>query len=183
MTATGSPPDRYTVVSRLFDLISGLAADKQFILYKQLVKNHVQTELFKLVVDLTEDHRLELLERIRKIPYGLETVTSLNLDENEALMRRNPRRICRVSVKCTVGERSFKSHITDISTLGLFIETNDRFALGQEVGMLFNLPGQSQAMAIRGRISRIGQRGMGVNFSDLTPGQQSAIAAFIDKEQ
>ncbi len=183
MSVFETPSDRYTVVARLFNLIAELPPDKQFILYKQLIKDNVQTELFKLILDLTEEEKAQLLERIREVPYDQEPVTSVNLDENESLMRKNPRRICLIPVTCTIEERSFKSYIIDISTVGLFIETNDRFALGQKVEMSFKLPGDAKPRALKGRISRSGIRGMGINFFGLTPNQKTAIRAFIEKKQ
>ena len=107
----------------------------------------------------------------------------MNLDENESLMRKNNRKICLIPAKCIIEDRSFKSYIIDISTVGVFIETNDRFALGQKVGMLFKLPGYTGPLALKGRITRSGARGMGVNFFGLTPNQQTLIRAFIGNKQ
>ncbi len=183
MSVFDTPSDRYNVVARLFNLISELLPDKQFILYKQLIKDNLQNELFKLILDLKDEEKAQLLELLSEAPYDQQPVTSVNLDENESLMRKHPRKICLIPVKCTIEDRSFKSYIIDISTMGLFIETNDRFALGQEVQMAFKLPGYAEALVVKGRIGRSGTRGVGVNFVDLTPGQEALIRTFIEKRQ
>ena len=130
MTVFDTPSDRHSVTARLFNLIAELPPDKQFILYKQLIKGKVQTELFKLILDLPEEEEVQLLEYMGQVPYEQEPVTTVNLDENESLMRKNIRRTCLIPTKCIIEDRSFKSYIIDISTVGVFIETNDRFALG-----------------------------------------------------
>jgi Tfp pilus assembly protein PilZ len=65
----------------------------------------------------------------------------------------------------------------------VFIETNDRFALGQKVAMSFKLPGYAEPLALKGRITRSGILGMGVNFSGLSPNQNTLIRTFIENKQ
>ena len=148
-----------------------------------MIKGKVQTELFKLILDSPEGEEVQLLEYMGQVPYEQEPVTTVNLDENESLMRKNIRRICLIPVKCIIEDRSFKSYIIDITTVGVFIETNDRFALGQKVAMSFKLPGYAEPLALKGRITRSGIRGMGVNFSGLSPNQNTLIRTFIENKQ
>ncbi len=82
---------KYKVTARLFNFINDLPQDKQYILYKQLIKGNVTTELFKLIIDMPEDGKNQLLEQLDEIPYEEERIRTINLDENESFMREDIR--------------------------------------------------------------------------------------------
>jgi Tfp pilus assembly protein PilZ len=175
-----SQEDKYAVTTRLFNYINDLSLEKQFILYKQLVKDNVTTELLKLIIDMSEDEKIQLLEKLGETPYDDEPIRTVNLDDDESFMRGNSRKICLIAVKCQVEDRSFKSYIIDISSVGVFIESNDRFPIGQKITMALKLPNYHEAFQLKGRIARSGSRGIGVKFYDLTPTQQDLIQKFIE---
>jgi Tfp pilus assembly protein PilZ len=175
-----SQEDKYAVTRRLFNYINDLSLEKQFILYKQLVKDNVTTELLKLIIDMSEDEKVQLLVRLGKTPYEDEPIRTVNLDDDESFMRGNPRKICLIAVKCKVEDRSFKSYVIDISALGAFIESNDMFPIGQEITMALKLPNYHESFQLTGRIARSGSRGIGVKFYDLTPTQEDLINKFIE---
>lgn len=170
----------YNVTARLFNMISSLPSDKQFILYKQLVKGRVTAQLFKLIIDLSEEDKIQLLEKLSGMPYEEDAIQTVNLDETESFMRENPRKICLIPATCKIVDQSFKSYIIDISTVGAFIETNDRYPAGQKISMAFKLPNHPETFNLNGRISRSGSRGIGVKFYDLTKTQQDIIIRFIE---
>ena len=68
MTAQVPQAKEYKVTERLFDFIDELSADKQFELYAQLIEDRVDTELFKLIIDLSDEEKNQLLEQLRKSP-------------------------------------------------------------------------------------------------------------------
>jgi Tfp pilus assembly protein PilZ len=173
----------YNVTARLFNFIDGLARDKQFILYKQLVKGSIKTELFKLIIDLPEGEKLSLLQRLGEVPYGEELINTLNLEENESFMRENPRKVCQIPVKCKVEDRSFKSYVIDISTVGALIESNDSFPIGQKISMALSLPNQPNALEITGRIVRSGPKGIAVKYQNLKRIHEELIRLFIKNNQ
>lgn len=175
-----SQEDKYTVTTRLFNYINDLSLEKQFILFKQLVKDNVTTELLKLIIDMSEDEKIQLLEKLGETPYDDEPIRTVNLDDNESFMRGNSRKICLIAVKCKVEDRSFKSYIIDISSVGVFIESNDRFPIGQKITMALKLPNYPEAFQVKGRIARSGSRGIGVKFYGLTPTQEDLIQKFIE---
>jgi Tfp pilus assembly protein PilZ len=175
-----SQEDKYAVTTRLFNYINDLSLEKQFILYKQLVKDNVTTELLKLIIDMSEDEKVQLLEKLGETPYDDEPIRTVNLDDNESFMRGNSRKICLIAVKCKVEDRSFKSYIIDISSVGVFIESNDRFPIGQKITMALKLPNYHEAFQLKGRIARSGSKGIGVKFYDLTPTQEDLIRKFIE---
>lgn len=174
---------RYKVTARLFNFINGLPQDKQYILYKQLIKGNVKTELFKLIIDMAEDEKIQLLERLGEIPYAEESVKTLNLDETESLMRENTRKVCQIPVKCKVEDRSFKSYVIDISAVGALIESNDNFPVGQKILMSLSLPNQPKAIELTGRIIRSGSRGIAVKYQDLKRIHEELIRIFIKTNQ
>ena len=169
----------YKITARLFNYISDLPRDKQFILYKQLIKGHVKEELFKLIIDLSEHEKITLLERLGEMPYQEEPIKTVNLDENESFMRENTRKVCQIPVKCKVEDRSFKSYIIDISAVGALIESNDRFPVGQKIVMALKLPNHSNPMELTGRIVRSGPRGIAVKYQNLKQIHQDLIQLFI----
>ena len=175
-----SQEDRYAVTTRLFNYINDLSLEKQFILYKQLVKDNVTTELLKLIIDMSEEEKAQLLDKLGETPYDDEPIRTVNLDDDESFMRGNPRKICLIAVKCKVEDRSFKSYIIDISSVGVFIESNDRFPIGQQIAMALKLPNNNEVLQLKGRIARSGPKGIGVKFYDLTAIQQDLIQRFIE---
>ena len=175
-----SQNDKYAVTTRLLNFINDLSLEKQFILYKQLVKDNVTTELLKLIVDMSEDEKFQLLAQLEDTPCEEEPVRTINLDDDESFMRGNPRKICLISVKCKVEDRSFKSYIIDISAVGAFIESNDLFPIGQKITMELKLPNHHAAFQLKGRIARSGSKGIGVKFYDMTSAQQELIQKYIE---
>ena len=171
---------RYIVTGRLFNIIDGLSPEKQFILYKQLVKDSIIPELFKLIIDLSEDEQYQLLVKLGGIVYAAEPLHTINLDDNESFMRENPRKICLIPVTCKIEERSFKSYIIDISKVGVFIESNDVFPVGQRILMAFKLPDYNPVFKLEGRIVRSGPKGIGIKFQEITPDQEDVILTFIE---
>ena len=171
---------RYTVTTRLFGIIDDLPQEKQFILYKQLVKDNVSAELFKLIIDMSEDQKIQLLEQFGDVVYEDDLLQTVNLDDDESFMRGNPRKICLIPAKCKVEDRSFKSYIIDISKVGAFIESNDQFPAGQKIIISFKLPNYDNAFKLDGRIARSGPKGIGVKFYNLSPTQEDIIIKFIE---
>ena len=183
MNELDSQVGEYRVTARLFNFINDLPREKQYILYKQLIKGHVKEELFKLIIDLSEHEKISLLERLGEMPYQEEPIKTVNLDENESFMRENTRKVCQIPVKCRVEDRSFKSHIIDISAVGALIESNDRFPVGQKILIALQLPNQSNALEITGRIVRSGPRGIAVKYQNLKRIHEELIRLFIQNKK
>ena len=179
MTAQDSQLGEHSITERLFNFIDGLSADMQFNLYQQLIEDKVSTQLFKLIIDMAEEERIQFLEKLGEVPFEAEPIKTINLDENESFMRENPRKNCLVAVKCKVGDISFTSYIINIGVHGVFIESNDRFPIGQGMKMAFKLPNAPDPLNLRGKINRANLQGIGVNFLDLNQDQQEIIRAYI----
>ena len=174
---------KYKITARLFNFINDLPRDKQYILYKQLIKGNVTTELFKLIIDMPEDGKNQLLEQLDEIPYEEERIRTINLDENESFMRENIRKVCMMPVRYKVEDHFFKSYIIDISAVGALIETNDHFPIGQKIEMAIKLPNHPKALVVKGRVVRSGTRGIAVKYYDLKRIHEELIRLFIKTNQ
>ena len=148
-----------------------------------MIKGNVKTELFKLIIDMAEGDKIKLLERLGEIHYEQEPIKTINLDENESFMRENTRKVCQIPVKCKVEDRSFKSYIIDISTVGALIESNDSFPVGQKILMTLSLPNQPKALELTGRIARSGPKGIAVKYQNLKRIHEELIRLFIKNNQ
>jgi Tfp pilus assembly protein PilZ len=183
MNELDSQVGEYKVTARLFNFINDLPREKQYILYKQLIKGYVKEELFKLIIDLSEHEKISLLERLGEMPFQEEPIKTVNLDENESFMRENTRKVCQIPVKCKVEDRSFKSYVIDISAVGALIESNDRFAVGQKILLALKLPNHPNALELTGRIVRSGPRGIAVKYQNLKRIHEELIRLFIQNKK
>ena len=180
MTAQDDMTGEYNITERLFNFIDDLSAEKQFGLYQQLIEDKVSIQLYKLIIDMTDEEKTQLLERLCQAPFEEEPIKTINLDENESFMREDSRKDCLIEVKCSVGDRSYTGYIINISVHGVFIESNDRSPLGQRVRMAFTLPNAPDTLELKGQINRSDLKGMGVFFLDLNQEQQDIIRAYIE---
>ena len=180
MSAQGDTPDEYNITERLFNFIDDLSLDLQFDLYQQLIEDKVSIQLYKLIIDMTDEEKSHLLEKLGQMPFEEEPIKTINLDENESFMREDSRKDCLVEVKCSVGDRSYTGYIINISVHGVFIESNDRSPLGQRIRMAFTLPNAPSTLELNGQINRSDLKGMGVFFLDLSQEQQDIIQAYIE---
>lgn len=174
---------RYGVTARLFSLICSLPRDQQLILLKQLVGEKVTTHLFKLIVEMSEDQQLILLEQMGHPMESEPPERTLSLEGNEPSMRENPRKSCLINANYQIKGRDFRSYILDISIGGVFVETNDRFKVGEVVILNFTLPDSSQPFSMSGKIAWSGPQGFGVKFDSLRHPQDNAIKTFVEKEE
>jgi Tfp pilus assembly protein PilZ len=106
---------------------------------------------------------------------------TISLDDYESSMREYPRKPCLIKVIAAVQNHTFKSYIIDISTVGVFIETSDNYAVGQTIKLAFALPDQKKPIKLAGKIAWKGLQGIGVKFETLTTHQEAKIRVYIDK--
>ena len=174
--------NKYRATKRLFNIIDDLSREKKFILYKQLVKDNVESELFKFIIDMSEDEKTQLLQQLTNTSYGDEPYQTINLDDQESFMRKNPRKICLIAVKVQIGDKRIKSYIIDISKKGAFIESQEAFAVGQKILLEFKLPNYPHPIKLNGHIARSGPKCIGVEFYNISPTQQEVISKFIESK-
>lgn len=174
---------RHDTTLRLFQRVSRMSQEQQFLLLRQLAGERVTRELFQLIVALPESEQLQLLEQFGRMEEGDAGERTLRLEGSEPRMREYPRKSCLINADYRVRGRDCRSYILDISIGGVFVETHERFTVGEEVILNFTLPDHRQPFSLRGRIAWSGPEGFGVKFEPLPPSQGSAIRRFVEEPQ
>jgi Tfp pilus assembly protein PilZ len=77
-------------------------------------------------------------------------------------------------------DRTYIDCIKNISAGGVFIETGAAFSVGQEITLAFPLPIEKKHVMLEGLISRVNDRGIGVKFKAVHPGQKEKMRDLVD---
>lgn len=105
-------------------------------------------QLVELISKMTDAEQENLLEALKK--------------------RRTEEREQRISLytetRFTVGGEAYNGVVLDLSSGGCFIETNEELATGQEVSINLKRSRDAKTIKVRGRIARVEQNGIGVQF-------------------
>ena len=105
----------------------------------------------------------------------IELINNLSQKQQQALLgmledwqhtnrREHLRKPCFIAVDYADDERAFKDFIKNISTGGVFIETDTPFSVGRELTLTFSSSNYERPIKITGKIVRSGRRGIGVRF-------------------
>ncbi len=174
---------KYQITARLFKLINDMPKDKKLILLKQLIGDEVTAQLCKLIVEMSEDQQIILLEQLEAMPTVELPETTISLEGNESSMRENPRKPCLISANYRIQNRDYKSYILDISIGGVFIETAEKFTIGQKINLNFALPNYPKSFKLTGTISWGSPRGFGVEFNDVPAPAGKILKSFVEQEK
>ena len=105
-------------------------------------------QLVALISKMTDEEQAKLLEVLKK--------------------RRPEEREQRISLYTetgfTVGGQAYTGVVTDMSSGGLFMETQAEFAVGQEITINLERSKDAKIIKVRGRIARVEPKGVGVQF-------------------
>jgi hypothetical protein len=115
---------------------------------------NVLEQLIKLIINMPQEKRLRLLNRIEDDALG----------EDPDLKRDEPRKAYDRTVYFDFENYTYAGTIMDISTTGIFIETRESFKIGQMV--MVNIPDTHDDSYVRlaGEIVRTEPEGIGVKF-------------------
>jgi hypothetical protein len=69
-----------------------------------------------------------------------------------------------VVARCRTMESDFQAPIENVSSGGVFINTNQRLFVGQEIAMKFDFPGARKTIMANGEIVRTSFEGAGIRF-------------------
>jgi len=72
-----------------------------------------------------------------------------------------------VTAECLTMDCQFKASIQDLCTSGVFINTDRKFSIGQEISITFWFPESGKKIMASGKIVRIAYSGIGVKFNIL----------------
>ena len=175
--------EMYSIIPRLFRLINELSEEQQLVLLKQIFSGKIKKHLFKAIIDMTDVQQIQLLKQLETTPFNESQVKTVSLDEEEASMRGHRRKRCLLNVTYTVQDKEYRDYILDISSVGVFIETDETFSIGHDMVLTFQLPNYQQPLKLDAGVAWIGHRGIGVKFKNLSPYQEEIIQSFIEKDE
>jgi hypothetical protein len=178
MGKSDSQLGQYDVTARLFQRISNLPQNQQFIYLKQFIKSNITTYLFQMIIDMSDDQKIKLLEQLGEMPFEEEPITTIDLDD-ASLMRKHPRKTCSIRANCVVGDYSFECYIVDMSTFGLFVKTDEAFPINEKIQVSFSLPKTASPFKLSGEIAWSNLEGIGIKFRVLPVPQKKMIQTFI----
>ena len=98
--------------------------------------------------------------------------------------REFPRMDCNLLIDFVVGDKAYRGYLRDISAGGLFIVTSDRFEIDEKVSLCFTMDESDKTVAFKltGRIKRLYNDGIAVEYQDIPQPQQSVIDAMVHKK-
>ena len=70
----------------------------------------------------------------------------------------------KVAVRCLTDTCNFDARIQDISSSGVFIETDQELPIGEEIAVSFTFPDSGNQVRATGRVVRMTEAGMGVEI-------------------
>jgi PilZ domain len=129
----------------------------------------VIARLFILIKQMDKD---TLLECLRSCNY-----TDLRW------VREYPRLECLILADFAANGKAYRGVIRDISVGGVYIETSEKLTTEQSVALCFTLDKANQSLPFKilGRITRVYQNGIGIQYENITHYQQEIINTLITK--
>jgi len=113
------------------------------------------SKLFEIVINLGEEQQEALLR------YAEELLVKEK--------RSGIRKPCRIPINFAAYDRVYSNHIKNISSSGLFIETQRPLLVGDEILMTFRMEGIDKPIKVKGEIAHATRSGVGVEFKEISP--------------
>ena len=117
-------------------------------------------------------------------------VTPTDSTDPSAAPRRFVRKPIAAQIRCrgALGPGHLFFDTQDLSVGGAFLRSDLLLERGEELEVEFTLPGEPKVLSARARVAwvrraegqSVGASGMGVQFYDLSPADQKALATFLD---
>jgi hypothetical protein len=113
-------------------------------------ETRVTARLIDIICDMSIGQQLTLLQELDRKQYK----------GGRSDYRRNKK----IAVSYEINNRVHKDYIQDISAAGVFIETPNPPAVGEDITLKFSLTRDRKPLRIKGRIARSNNRGFAVDF-------------------
>lgn len=91
--------------------------------------------------------------------------------------RKHPRKPCFIAVEGATWDSAFHGFIKNIGAGGVFFETPQAFAVGQEITLTFSYPGHENPVKIVGEIVWNVPQGLAIKFKTADQRFEAAIKA------
>ena len=127
--------------------------------------NVVISKLFQIVIDLGEEQQEALLHHAEELLLKVK--------------RSSIRKPCSIPINFAAYDRVFSNQIINISSTGLFIETQRPLLVGDEIIMTFRLEGFDKPVRVRGEIAHATRSGVGVEFRNISPDIEEMLRTVI----
>ncbi len=127
---------------------------------------------------MPHEEQLALLVQLKELASEELPEKTITLDERES-----PRKACLLKVDYQAQDNTHTEHILDISMGGVFIETGEPIAVGQEITLIFTFPNSQEPLKVKGEIVWRNPKGIGVRFTDINPQQVDKIKTFTSMKE
>lgn len=171
--------DQYDLLPRIYHIINRLSEDQQLQLLRRLLADNLKTFLFKAVIDLPEVERSRLLSFLDQNPERTEAIKTVNIDDDNVSMRGHLRKRCLISAQFSFDQHSYRGYILDISTEGLFIETDAPTPIGQGLTIRFSLPAEKNPLELKGHVIWLASNGVGIQLDAVSSKLEAQIRHFV----
>ncbi len=129
-----------------------------------------------------EQNKRRLLELFERMTDAQQAIYLRHLEKLQANWKRShARRRCQIDVDYDTRDGSFRNTVKDISVGGAFIETQEAFAVGQEIDLYLTSPINQVSCMVAARVVRRDQNGIGIRFENLTRRQQGIILSLVEQ--
>jgi len=112
-------------------------------------------EIIKRVHNLTLDQQKKVLEYLQSLQ-GEEQRDYKRLKTN-------------VEIAVVIGNKVLQSDAQDISATGMYVKTTGKFETDKKVRVAFTVPGHDTPFKLQGKIARIDQKGLAIQFEKVSP--------------
>ena len=119
------------------------------------------------------DEKIDEYEDLNVFDQLVELISKMSDGEQEKLLEalkkrraeeREERMALYTETRFTVGDEEYKGIVLDLSSSGLFIETDEPFSIGQEISINWQRSQDAKIIKVRGRIARVESNGIGIQF-------------------
>jgi len=115
-------------------------------------ESDVTFRLFELITSMTEDERIQLLEKVEEWKLNNK--------------RKHPRKSYLMPAGYVIQDNESTGLVKDISVGGAFLKPNEvkSLSIGQEIVLVIPYPDNKRNVRITGEIVRIDSQGVGIKF-------------------
>jgi len=122
-------------------------------------------ELLKMIEEMSFENQLALLQYLKK--------------DKETDRRKHPRKKCFLEVNYATPKVCDSNFMRDISEGGMFVKTDQKVKVGDEIILTFSFPGKTYIIKAVGEVVRVEKEGIGVEFHDEMMKDITKITEFV----
>jgi hypothetical protein len=97
------------------------------------------------------------------------------------MLRKFHRVPCNITLDLAADGRAMNCSAMDISAGGMYVECCEPFTMGQPVSLCFSLPDDHLALKLKGRVIRLEQGGIGIEYESMTSYQLDIMKNLIGR--